>query len=97
MVQFIASHGIRKRHGWPGLNCLAGVAIALAIAAAPGLFGNGLARAQATEPADLEALQKQYDGAFQEVFRDPGNLDKTFRFAELAVRVGNFGGGHQCP
>lgn len=90
MFRLVTSHGIRKRHARTGWGCLAGVVIALAIAAAPGAFGNGLARAQATEAADLEALQKQYDGAFQEVFRDPGNLDKTFRFAELAVKVGNF-------
>ena len=36
--------------------------------------------------ADLEAA---YDKAFQELFRDPGNLDKSFRFAELAIRKGN--------
>jgi tetratricopeptide (TPR) repeat protein len=37
--------------------------------------------------ADLEAA---YDKAFQELFRDPGNLDKSFRFAVLAIRKGNF-------
>jgi hypothetical protein len=40
-----------------------------------------------TADADLDA---EYDKAFQELFRDPGNLDKSFRFAELAVRKGNF-------
>jgi tetratricopeptide (TPR) repeat protein len=37
--------------------------------------------------ADLEAA---YDKAFQELFRDPGNLDKSYRFAVLAIRKGNF-------
>ena len=37
-----------------------------------------------------EALEQQYEEAFQELFQDPGNLEKTFKFAELAVKVGNF-------
>jgi len=44
-----------------------------------------------TQAQDVDPeLQKQYDEAFQSVFADPGNLDKTFRFAELAVQTGNF-------
>jgi hypothetical protein len=44
----------------------------------------------AQAPASDSELDRAYDAAFQELFRDPGNLDKSFRFAELAVRKGNF-------
>jgi|TARA_Y100000031_G_scaffold132081_1_gene152865 tetratricopeptide (TPR) repeat protein len=36
------------------------------------------------------ALEAQYEKAFEEVFKDPGNLDKSFRFAELAIKIGNY-------
>lgn len=52
-------------------------------------IGSDRAAAQ-DESADLDALQKQYDAAFQEIFKDPGNLDKSFQYAELAVKLGNF-------
>lgn len=39
---------------------------------------------------DDPALEEAYSKAFQELFKDPGNLDKSFRFAELAVQKGNF-------
>ncbi|MSO65265.1 MAG: tetratricopeptide repeat protein [Alphaproteobacteria bacterium] len=45
--------------------------------------------AQQTPGTDAQ-LAEDYDQAFQELFRDPGNLDKSFRFAELAVRRENF-------
>lgn len=51
------------------------------------LSWGALAQQTPVSDADLEAA---YDKAFQELFRDPGNLDKSFRFAELAVRKGNF-------
>jgi len=51
------------------------------------LSGGALAQQAAVSDPDLDAA---YDQAFQELFRDPGNLDKSFRFAELAVRKGNF-------
>jgi hypothetical protein len=41
---------------------------------------------------DDPELVEAYDKAFQELFDDPSNLDKSFRFAELAVRRGNFEG-----
>ena len=37
-----------------------------------------------------EALEQQYEEAFQVLFQDPGNLEKTFKFAVLAVEIGNF-------
>lgn len=63
---------------WRGIRAAA-MTLALVIAA------TGLARAQSSGPE----LDREYDAAFQELFRDPGNLDKSFRFAELAVRKGN--------
>ena len=38
----------------------------------------------------LRELRAEYDALFQQLFQDPGNLDLTFRFAEVAVQVGNF-------
>ena len=37
-------------------------------------------------------VNKQYDAAFLEMYEDVGNLDKTFRFAELAIAVGDLEG-----
>ena len=45
------------------------------------------AQQQGAEP---ESLQAQYDAAFQEVLRSPGNLDVMFKFAGIAVRLGNY-------
>lgn len=39
---------------------------------------------------DARALEDAYNRAFQELFADPGNLDKSFRFAELAVQRENY-------
>lgn len=49
------------------------------------------ARAQQMSEEDSE-LVEAYDKAFQELYEDPSDLDKSFRFAELAVRRGNFEG-----
>jgi len=49
----------------------------------------GAALAQAV-PQDNAALDEAYNKAFQDLFGDPGNLDKSFRFAELAVQKGNY-------
>ena len=53
------------------------------------LFAVSLSSVTSAQEVD-PVLQQQYDEAFQAVFADPGDLDKTFRFAELAVRIGNF-------
>ena len=37
-------------------------------------------------------INEQYDAAFLEMYEDVGNLDKTFRFAELAIAVGDLEG-----
>ena len=53
------------------------------------VIGSNRAAAQ-SDSADLDALQKQYDAAFAEIFKDPGNLDKSFQYAEIAVKLGNY-------
>jgi tetratricopeptide (TPR) repeat protein len=35
-------------------------------------------------------LQRDFEAAFSRMLEDPANLDKTFRYAELAVQVGDF-------
>ncbi len=42
--------------------------------------------------AEEPTLKAQYDAAFLEMYEDVGNLDKTFRFAELAIAVGDLEG-----
>ena len=39
-----------------------------------------------------DSTHAAYDAAFQAMLRDPGNFDKTFRFAQLAVKVGDLEG-----
>ena len=41
---------------------------------------------------DTESLRQSYDQAFQEMYKDVGNLDKTFYFAEIAAQVGDLEG-----
>ena len=53
------------------------------------LLGSSAGWSQTSGSTD-EALEQQYEEAFQELFRDPGDLEKTFKFAELAVKVGNY-------
>ncbi len=43
-------------------------------------------------PRDAAALRAAYNDAFKAMSGDPGNLDKTFRFAELASQVGDLEG-----
>lgn len=79
-----------------------GGACALAIAAA---FATGALAQQTRAPAlqdrnvvdeddgrSQAELRRLYDQAFAEMLADPGNLDKSFRFAGLAVRVGDLEG-----
>jgi hypothetical protein len=43
-------------------------------------------------PATLSdsGLQKQYDDVFQQMLRDPTNVELTYRFATLAAQIGNY-------
>jgi hypothetical protein len=58
----------------------AGVATALLAAHA--------AKAQQSPP--VGNLEKQFDQAFQQMLQDPANLDNTFRYAELAIQIGDY-------
>jgi tetratricopeptide (TPR) repeat protein len=48
-----------------------------------------LAQTPTVAPADLE---QQYEAAFQEMLRQPANLDVLFKFASLATRTGDLEG-----
>jgi cytochrome c-type biogenesis protein CcmH/NrfG len=53
----------------------------------------GLAHAQQPTPAAAGGdLQHQYDEAFQEMLRQPANLDVLFKFASLASKTGDLEG-----
>ena len=45
------------------------------------------AQQQGAEP---ESLQAEYDAAFQQILRSPGDLDLMCKFAGIAVRLGNY-------
>jgi hypothetical protein len=49
-------------------------------------------RAAAEETSVDPAKRQAYNAAFKAMMADPGNLDKTFAFASLAVDVGDFDG-----
>ena len=74
---------------WAETRRGAGRVARFAATALVGLLLSWGAAAQQT-PVDPVQLEKDYDAAFQALFADPGNLDKSFRFAELAVQKGNF-------
>lgn len=40
--------------------------------------------------AEPESLQAQYDATFQQMLRSPGNQDIMFKFAGIAMRLGNY-------
>ncbi len=81
------------------MNCgkvVAKIAVSLCVALVVGL-GPAPVVAQSQPRQGLSddersALEKEYEAAFQAVLKDPGNLDKTFRYAELAVAVGDLEG-----
>ncbi len=74
-------------------RCLAGAAILAGLALAVVLpLGPGAALAQTNPPAGATKgeLETQYDALFQQLLKDPTNIDLTFRFAHLAARLGNY-------
>ena len=90
--------GIRRGRG---LACALGVAASLAFgammphAALAQTGGQNLRDRNVTDENDGRSqaeLQRLYDEAFAAMLADPGNLDKSFRFAGLAVRVGDLEG-----
>lgn len=74
---------------------LAGVA-ALALALPGGASAQaapGTQLAQALDPADIDPeLRDAYAAAFRATSADPGNLDKAFEFAGIAIRAGDYEG-----
>jgi hypothetical protein len=60
-------------------------------ACAIGIAAIEAARAQAPAEAPAE-LKRQYDEAFQETLRKPGDLDTLFKFASLASQIGDLEG-----
>jgi tetratricopeptide (TPR) repeat protein len=64
-------------------DCLS--VIALAVLSMP-----GEAAAQAAASEDAASLQAQKDALFQRMLRDPANLDVTFKYADVAARLGDY-------
>jgi tetratricopeptide (TPR) repeat protein len=59
-------------------------------------FGLGLiaallaAGATQAQEGDTAKLQRQFDAAFSAMLTDPADLDKTFFYAETAIKIGDF-------
>lgn len=70
------------------LGLAAGFLALAAIGAAQPAPAQELQLAQAPAPE----VRRQYDAAFAAMLADPANLDKIFKFAELAVAVGDLEG-----
>ncbi len=66
--------------------------VALVVALGPAPVAAQYQPRQGFSDEERSALEKEYEAAFQAVLKDPGNLDKTFRYAELAVAVGDLEG-----
>jgi tetratricopeptide (TPR) repeat protein len=66
----------------------AGTALLLAVF----LFaGTALAQTGAPSPPQTQTrLQAEYDELFERMFKNPADLDVTFRFAEVATALGNY-------
>ena len=70
-----------------------GGGLGVVLAAAPPVLAQTPAAAQATPAATTKGdLEKQYDAAFQEMLRQPANLDVLFKFASLASQTGDLEG-----
>src|SRR5215510_9622780 len=62
--------------------CLALVLVAI------GLYG-GVAAAQEPLAADRATLQSRKDTLFQQMLREPANLDITFAYADVSAKLGD--------
>jgi len=49
-----------------------------------------VATAQTVAPEDRAALEAQKEALFQQMFRDPANLDVTFAYADVSARLGDY-------
>lgn len=66
--------------------------LAAGFLALAGLAAATHAHAQTAPQATNAETRRQYDAAFAAMLAEPGNLDKIFKFAELAVAVGDLEG-----
>ena len=48
--------------------------------------------AQGVSDGTPDKLRRAYEKAFETMFKDPANLEKTFSFAGLAIKAGDFEG-----
>ncbi len=72
---------------------LAALTATVALAQQPAASGPAGPSGPGPGPAPASAeVQRQYDAAFAAMLASPGNLDRIFRFAELAVAVGDLEG-----
>ncbi len=78
MLKFLGENRIRV--------CLAVAAIAIASSLTNPAHGQGV------NENIPDKLRHAYDKAFETMFMDPGNLKKTFAFAGLAIKAGDFEG-----
>jgi len=76
---------LRKLTKLLGIFAVSGGLAVSALAAAP-------AYAQAPAAASKSDLEREYDAAFQEMLKQPANLDVLFRFATIASRTGDLEG-----
>jgi tetratricopeptide (TPR) repeat protein len=63
---------------------MAGGALAL------GLFWGGAAAPQGARPGTDPQVLNQFEQTFKQMLANPADLDVTFRYAELAIQVGDF-------
>lgn len=64
-----------------------------AVVVGASLFGTTIAPAFAQGPVNATAEQeREYDAAFQEMLRNPADLDVLFKFATIATKTGDYEG-----
>jgi Tetratricopeptide repeat len=83
---------MRGHNRWAGRLAEALVAVVVVAAAGTLLPVGWVAPAWGEEATVDPAKRQAYDQAFKAMMADPGNLDKTFAYASLAVDVGDFDG-----
>ena len=54
------------------------------------IFNNSIA--QGVSDGTPDKVRRAYEKAFETMFKDPANLEKTFSFAGLAIKAGDFEG-----
>ena len=64
--------------------------LSLCLIALLALFAPIRAAAQAAAGEDAASLQAEKDALFQQMLRAPANLDVTFKYADVAARLGDY-------